>query len=225
MKGRIFIVALLLVFVCVPIMAQTNKAQIKEQRELKKQKRKSLDEKSSKTARKEAKKLEKEGWLVIPGKLPLDKQLERSYLMAEEYDDYGYPKFIVGSASSIGENYDAAKLQAMELAKLELAGLMESEIAALTDNTISNEQLSPEQAASIAKSVTASKSKIAQSFGRVITVIEMYRVVSSNKNKEVTVTIAYNHELALEATKKIIRKDLEERGDELHKELDKIVGW
>lgn len=225
MKRKLLIVALLSFFITVPIHAQTNKEQIKEQRELKKQKRKSLDEKSSKTARKEAKKLEKEGWTVIPGKLPLDKQLERSYLMAEETDDYGYPKFIVGTASSIGENYDAAKLQALELAKLELAGLMESEIAALTDNTISNEQLSPEQAASIAKSVTASKSKIAQSFGRVITVVEMYRIVKSNKNKEVTVTIAYNHELALEATKKIIRKDLEQKGDELHKELDKITGW
>lgn len=84
--------------------------------------KKELDSKSSKTARKEAKKLEKEGWKAAPGALPLEKQLDRSYLKQQEEDELGYPKFLMSEAMSIGENYDAAKAQAYELAKQNLAG-------------------------------------------------------------------------------------------------------
>ena len=37
--------------------------------------------------------------------------------------------------------------------------------------------------------------------------------------------IAYNDDMAKEAAKKAIREDLEERGDELHRKLDELLGW
>ncbi|MDE6036984.1 MAG: hypothetical protein K2G05_01830, partial [Duncaniella sp.] len=105
-------------------MAQTllTKEQIKERKELAKQTKKQLGEKASKTARKEAKKLAKEGWTVSPGALPMEKQLDKSYMMQYEYDKDGFPQFIMGEAMSVGGNYDAAKMQALELAKQNLAG-------------------------------------------------------------------------------------------------------
>ena len=71
-----------------------------------------VNRKASKAARDEAKKLEKEGWQVAPGALPLEKQLDRSYMMQYEFDESLYPKYIMGEAMSIGTNYDGAKMQA-----------------------------------------------------------------------------------------------------------------
>lgn len=204
--------------------AQSAKEQAKERKALVKQSRAELNDKASKAARKEAKKLKKEGWQTAPGALPIDKQLDKSYLMQYEQDDMGYPKFLMGEAMSIGQNYDGAKMQALELAKQNLAGQIQTEVTALVENTVANEQLEPEEAATVTKSVMASKNLISQSIGRVVTVVEVYRTLP-NKNKEVQVRIAYNSDMAKAAAKKAIRKDLENKGDELHGKLDKLLNW
>ena len=84
--------------------------------------------------------------------------------------------------------------------------------------------MAEEEAVSVTESVLASKNLISQSLGRVIPVVEVYRELP-NKNKEVLVRIAYNHDMAMEAAKKVIRKDLEEKGAKLHNQLDQVLGW
>lgn len=211
---------------CNNATAQTllTKEQIKERKELAKQTKKQLNEKASKTARKEAKKLAKEGWTTAPGALPLEKQLDKSYTMQYEYDEDGFPRFIMGDAMSVGGNYDAAKMQALELAKQNLAGQVQSEITALIENTVSNEQLTQSEAATVTRSILASKNMIAQSIGRVVPVVEIYRVVDGN-NREVMVRIAYSQEMAKAAAKAAVKKDLESRGEALHDKLDNLLGW
>ena len=130
----------------------------------------------------------------------------------------------MGEAMSIGQNYDAAKMQALELAKQNLAGQIQTEVTALIENTVANKQLEPEDAASVVQSISAGKNLISQSIGRTITVVEVYRTVS-NKNKEVLVRIAYNSEMAKAAAKKAIREDLDKKGEDLHNKLDKLLGW
>lgn len=203
-------------------MAQSEKDAIKERQETAKLSRSELNAKASKAARKEAKKLGKEGWMTSPGTLPIDKQLDKSYNMQYEYDETGFPRFLMGEAMSIGENYDAAKMQALELAKQNLAGQIQTEVTELIENQVSNKQLSAEQAASVTQSVSASKNLISQSIGRVIPVVEVYRV-KNNSNKEVLVRVAYNSKMALEAAKQAVRKSLEEKGDSLQNEVDKII--
>lgn len=204
--------------------AQITKEQIKERQEIQKASKAELNEKATKAARKEAKKLAKEKWTAAPGALPLEKQLDKSYLMQMEYDEDMYPKYLMGEAMSVGENYDAAKMQALELAKQNLAGQIQTEITALIENTVSNKQMAAEQAASVTQSVMAAKNLISQSIGRTITVIELYRT-KNNKNKEVLVRIAYNGNMAKAAAKKAVREQLEDKGEELHKKLDEILGW
>ncbi|WP_305115955.1 hypothetical protein [Duncaniella muris] len=204
--------------------AQSVKEQSRERQELAKASKKELNEKATKAARKEAKKLSKEGWKTAPGALPIEKQLDKSYMMQYQYDSEGFPQYIMAEAMSIGGNYDAAKMQALELAKQNLAGQIQTEITALVENTVANEQLSSEQAESITKSVMASKNLISQSIGRVIPVMEVYRTLQ-NKNKEVLLRIAYNSDMAMKAAKKAIKKDLEQRGESLHEKLDEILGW
>lgn len=204
--------------------AQNSGETMKERKELRKMSKNELNEKATKAARKEAKKLAKEGWTSAPGALPIEKQLDKSYLMQMEYDDNMYPKYLMGEAMSVGENYDGAKMQALELAKQNLAGQIQTEVTALIENTVANKQLQPEDAASVVQSISAGKSLISQSIGRVITVVEVYRTVS-NRNKEVLVKIAYNAEMAKQAAKKAIRDDLEKKGEDLQNKLDELLGW
>lgn len=126
--------------------AQLTKEQIQERREIQQESRDALNKKVSKAAKKAAKTMKKEGWLVTPGALPVDKQLNRSFTMQMEYDETLFPKYIMAEAMSIGETYDAAKMQAIELAKLNLAEQIQTEITALIENSVANNQLSQEEA-------------------------------------------------------------------------------
>ena len=154
----------------------------------------------------------------------MEKQLDKSYTMQMEYDNDMFPKYLMGEAMSIGENYDAAKMQALELAKQNLAGQIQTEVTALIENTVANKQLQPEEAASVIQSISAGKNLISQSIGRVITVVEVYRS-TNNKNKEVLVRIAYNSDMAKKAAKEAIRSDLDKKGEDMQKKLDELLGW
>lgn len=224
MKAPKFILSLVLVAFTMGVSAQTSKEIAKERKEIRKLSKAEFNEKASKDARKEAKRLQKEGWQAAPGALPMEKQLDKSYLMQQEYDENLFPKYLMGEAMSIGENYDAAKMQALELAKQNLAGQIQTEVTALIENTVANKQLQPEEAASVVQSVSAGKNLISQSIGRVLTVVEVYRTVS-NKNKEVLVRIAYNAEMAKAAAKQAVREELEKKGEDLHNKLDQLLGW
>ena len=115
-------------------------------------------------------------------------------------------------------------MQALELAKQNLAGQIQTEITALIENSVANEQMSGENAASVTRSIMASKNLISQSIGRTISVVECYRV-KSDKNKEVLVRIAYNGDMAKAAAKKAVRDNLEDKNEDLQKKLDEILGW
>lgn len=221
--STIVVVALMLM-VSGATFAHPANVQQKEHQAVTKASKKELNEKASKAAVKEAKKLTKEGWKTAPGALPLNKQLDRSYTMQYQYDSDGSPLYIMAEAMSVGGNYDAAKMQALELAKQNLAGLIQTEVTALIENTVANEQMDQGDAASITRSAMASKNLISQSIGRVIPVVEAYQVVNGN-NRQVLVRIAYSMNMAKSVAKKAIREDLEKRGDQLHGKLDDLLGW
>lgn len=194
----------------------------KERKEIRKMAKEELTDKVDKTTRKEAKRLEEEGWRVKPGALPLAKQLEKSYLMQMEFDEDLYPKYLMGEASSIGENYDAAKVSALSLAITNLAGQIQTEVSALVENTVANSQLSAGDATSITKTIMSSKNLISQSIGRTLTVVECYRI-NSKGNNEVLVRIFYSGKMAKQTVQNSIREQLEKEGDNLGEELDKIL--
>lgn len=204
--------------------AQLTEEQRKERKEITKASKSQLNEKASKAARSEAKRLKKEGWQTAPGALPIEKQLDKSYLMQYEYDNEMYPKYIMGEGMSIGGNYDGAKMQALELAKQNLAGQIQTEVTALIENTVANEQMSSEDAATVTRSVSAGKNLISQSIGRTLVVVELYRTLQ-NKNKEVMVRIAYNGDMAKKLAKDAIRKQLAKEGEDKQKKLDELLGW
>lgn len=207
--------------VCSVSYAQTTKETIKERKAIARLSKSELNQKASKVARKEAKKLTKEGWTVAPGQLPLEKQLDKAYGMYYEYEESGLPKYIIGDAMSPGATYDAAKMQALELAKTNLAGMIQTEVTALVESTVGNEQITQEQAASIVRTVQASKNLIVQRLGRTFTVTECYKTLP-NKTVQVRVTLAYNAKMAIDSAKDVIKAQLEAKGEELHDQLDAI---
>jgi hypothetical protein len=178
----------------------------------------------SKVAKKEAKQLEKDGWYVAPGALPLEKQLEKSYLKRLEEDEDGYPRFVVSTGNSLAQTQSAAKLQAMELAKLEIAGVLSSQIAATIDNQIANNQLNTKEAATLKKTVAASKNIIATKLVKLIPLVEIYRK-GKKSSVESQVTVAFSTELARQVALESMKESLQDDADIATKKLESIIGF
>lgn len=219
-----FLFTLLICAISASVAVAQSRETFEERKELRKMSKNELNSKATKAARKEAKRLKKEGWQPAPGALPLEKQLDRSYLMQMEYDEDMYPKYMMAEAMSIGSNYDAAKMQALELAKQSLAGQIQTEMTSLIENSVANEQLEAGEAVSVTKSIMESKNLISQSIGRVIVVSEVYRTLK-NKNKEVLVRVAYNSDMAKKVAKKAAKQSLEKESEEVRNKLDELLGW
>lgn len=210
----ILLLLLAFTFSAVAVQAQQNKKELKKE----------IKKKATKEARKEAKRYKKQDYNVAPGALPMEKQIETAWMRQYEMDEDGYPLYIVASGNSVANTTSAAKLQANELAKLELAGSISTQVAALIESSIANQQLNSEEAASVTKTVAAAKSIIAQELGRTIPLFEIYRTLG-NKNVEVNVRIAYNSKKANEVAIRAITKKLEEETDIAHDKLEKLMKW
>ena len=163
-----------------------------------------LKEKASKDAKKEAKRLQKEGWTVSPGGLPLEKQVDRLYMFLEDYDDDMEPVYVDGEGRSIAENFAAAQIQATELARMNIASKISSEATGIVDNMVANKMLADDQAASITTTLVENKSIFSQKLGRVQTPLTVTRELK-NKNKEVMVRMVTKVSSIKEIAKEAVR--------------------
>jgi hypothetical protein len=188
-----------------------------------KETRKNLNEKAGKIARKEGKRLIDEGFQVSPGSLPLKKQLDNSYMKLSETDPEGYPLWYTSNARATANTQAAAKLSAMELAKLDLAGQLGSNITGLVENSLANSQISEEEATSVQKVIAAANNVISASLGRVLVFTEFYKKVGDG-NIQCAVQIGTNAKLAEQQAKKAVRKKLEEETNVVREKLDKMLG-
>ena len=182
-----------------------------------------LKEKASKDAKKEAKRLQKEGWTVSPGGLPLEKQVDRLYMFLEDYDDDMEPVYVDGEGRSIAENFAAAQIQATELARMNIASKISSEATGIVDNMVANKMLADDQAASITTTLVENKSIFSQKLGRVQTPLTVTRELK-NKNKEVMVRMVTKVSSIKEIAKEAVRAELEKEGMELSEELKAYFG-
>lgn len=221
------LIVLMSLFMVGSVFAQTSddyKAFIKERKAIQKLSESERSAKVAKDIKKAVKQMEKEGWKVNMGALSLEKQLEKSQQMQYEFDmNTGLPKYIMGEGKVISSNYSAGKNQAMAQAKTELAGNIQTEVAALIEDKTGNNEIGQGEAVAFSESVQAAKQMIAQSIGRTIPVVECYRELN-NGNVEVQVRVFYNIEMSLQAAKKAMKEELEKKGDKLADQLDKLLG-
>ena len=184
---------------------------------------KQVKDRAIRDARKEARKLEKQGYKAPVGKLPIDKQLEKAWQCQYEMDSNGYPFYFIATARTTGSNYSAAQMQAVNLAKLDLAGQIQTRVNQLVEAKVANDEIRAEEAVSINSFVSASKNVISNTLGRVLILVEIYRV-NENGNNEVQVTLGYNSKLATQEAIKAVQKSMGEEAGELMDELDSLLG-
>ena len=225
MKKLMMVAMALIVAVSGTMYAQDAKEIRKQRKEVARLAKSEMKDRASKDARKEAKKLEKEGWVIFPGDLPLAKQLDRSYIMEYEYVQNAagsiVPKYLVGRGMATGEYYSAAQNAAVQLALQYVAGLAEIDITTLTETTLANRE--SDVVASVAEVVSASKNIVAKKIGEVAPIVTLHK---DGKNEvSVLVRVVYDRNTVMKAYKETIREQLEEKGDKLHEQLDEVLGF
>lgn len=176
-----------------------------------------------KDAKKQAKTFIKEGWKTAPGYPSIELQQLRASKIQNTFDDDFKPKFVYGSAQAIGPNYDAAKYQATELAKIDIAGKITSELAGIAETNLGNTQTDPEQAIAIVRTIGAYKNFVAAKLVNIVSVIDMYKK-ESNGNTTVSIGMFYDKEEAVKAGMQAIRDEMMKESKELGKELDALLG-
>ncbi len=206
-------------FFALVLATGTTMAQILTEKE-----RQELDSKASKSARKEAKRLMKQGWEPSPGALPVEKQLDRSYSMQYQYDpETGQPLYIMGEAMSTGTHYDAAKSQALELAMLNLVGQIQAEVERRANSHVANTQLSAEEARSITETLMNAQSSFSRKIGRLVPIVELSRTKKGG-SVEVLVRLSYREKKAMTMAMEILHEELKVENTSLQMKIEKL-GW
>lgn len=187
-----------------------------------KQAKKEIQSKAVKQARKEAKKFKKQGYDVTPGSLPMEKQLEYTWIRLYQRDEKGQSLFLSADGNAVAQTRTAAEMQALEAAKLNLAGQLETFIRAIIEANIANAQLSTEEAASVTEFLTAAKNVIVTSISQVDPAFKIYRNLP-NQHVEVNLKILVSRDQVMQEAKKRVREELRERLKGLQEKVDKLL--
>lgn len=180
-----------------------------------------IEYKPTKQVKKIAKQYAKDGWKVAFGAMPMAEQLQRAIYFQKELDDDGNSRYAVGRGQSEAQYYDAARGQALELARLDIASQFETSITAEAKSILGNEQ--GEAVASVVQTTKGVRSLVSQNLKQTIVVTEIHRELPKG-GYMVQISVAADRLQTIKAAKQAIRKELMKRGDSILKELDK-KGW
>jgi hypothetical protein len=158
----------------------------------------------------------------MPGELPMDKMIEQAWMKQLAEDENGIPKYITADGNAVAETKSAAEAQALEFAKLQLAGTLESNVASIVKGNLANVQESTADATSVTEIVQSSKNVIAQQMGYVNPAVKLYRDLK-DKKIEVQIRVFYEAEQSLVIAKKAVRKELKDKLKKTDEELDKLL--
>ena len=137
-----------------------------------------------KSAKKEAKTFAKEGWKVNAGYLSLEEQIANSKPILREQENW-----VVGEARSTGSFYDAARANALMAAKVNLAKVVESQIAGDGELLTGNQQEGKGNAVSAGKYKEVARTRFVSNITRPKMLMDCYRDLK-NGNVEVQIRIA-----------------------------------
>jgi hypothetical protein len=175
-----------------------------------------------KDVKKEAKKYTKDGYKVMPGNLPIEQQLNAAYIKQQEVDKEGVPVWITANGSSTAQTQAVAENSAIEIAKINLVGLIETNMRSVIEADLGNNQIDNETAASITKTLSVSSNKVFKKLGLVKPLFKVYREVG-DKNTEVQVLIGYNYEYVKRQILEEMKLDLEKTSADVREKNDKFL--
>lgn len=178
-----------------------------------------LSKANQKLLKKQLKEFKAEGWKVNPGQLPLETQLTKAFTSQSEVDAMGYEVWIVGEGRSTGSIYDAARTQALTVAKGEIATKMRTDMTSTIEQDLANEQFGADEAESIAKTIVSQQGRsIDQQLNRPKTLMECWRKLP-NGNTEVLIRCAISADTVSKLAKEAIKQA---RRDNLIKDVEKV---
>jgi|GEM_PF-1383648 hypothetical protein len=177
--------------------------------------------KVARDTKKEVKKLEKEGWTNIPGDMPVGQQLNNAWAKEAELDGEGFPKYIVANGESGGEFQSAAEMQAIELAKLNLVGLLETQMRSVIETEQGNNRLDAKTAASLSKTLQVATNKVSKKLKRVIPISKLMR--KKGKQTEIQVKLAYSYALAQQAIIDEMKEEMKVETEEMRTKYDAFL--
>lgn len=178
-----------------------------------------LSKANQKLLKKQLKEFKSDGWKINPGQLPLETQLTNSFKAQSEVDGMGYDVWIVGEGRSIGTIYDAARTQALTVAKGEIAQKLRTDMTSTIEQDLANEQLGGDDAESLAKTIVAQQGRsIDQTLSRPKTLMECFRKLP-NGNTEVLIRCAISSETVSKLAKAAIQQA---RRDNLIKDVERV---
>jgi hypothetical protein len=242
MKKALIIFSALFLFM---LLAQTGvDAQIKSRKELQKERKALMDrvkDKAIKEARKQADEYEKVfGWKTFEGDVPMPRMLEQSWMkqleMRQNPDGTETNAYIWASGNGVAKTKSAAEMQAIELAKVELAGQLKTYVAALTTSNIANAQISGVDAETEQNIVQSAKNITSATLTQIKPVVKLYRntipkkgLKTSGKQQlapgvtEVQVILFYDLYQADFQTRDAIKEELKEKMKDNEEELKKLM--
>ena len=178
-----------------------------------------LSKANQKLLKKQLKEFKAEGWKVNPGQLPLETQLTKAFTSQSEVDAMGYEVWIVGEGRSTGSVYDAARTQALTVAKGEIATKMRTDMTSTIEQDLANEQFGADEAESIAMTIVSQQGRsIDQQLNRPKTLMECWRKLP-NGNTEVLIRCAISADTVSKLAKEAIKQA---RRDNLIKDVEKV---
>lgn len=209
----LIVCVLAVAFTCPTVDAQSSAKTLKKE----------LKSKVEKDCRKTAKKLEKEGWKVMPGKLPLAKQMQESRFAEIDKDKNGEKLYFTGTHKATGGNYSAAKKIADDRARMEIAEHVNATISELVKGKLSSTNYGEGDIETIDEFVSSNKNLVSATLNGVYPVLEIYR--EKDNLVEVQVMVKANAADAVKNAKKVYRDELNKKSEKLAKELDEIVTY
>ena len=177
--------------------------------------------KVTRDTKKAVKKLEKEGWTNIPGDMPVGQQLNNAWAKEAELDGEGFPKYIVANGESGGEFQSAAEMQAIELAKINLVGLLETQMRSVIETEQGNNRLDAKSAASISKTLQVATNKVSKKLKRVIPLSKLMRV--RGKQTEIQIKLAYSYAMAQQAILDEMKLEMQNEAEDMRGKFDAFL--
>ena len=178
--------------------------------------------KISRDTKKEVKKLEKEGWTNLPGDMPIGQQLNNAWAKEGEIDEEGLPKWVVATGESVAEFQSVAEMNALELAKLRLVSLLESQMRSVVETEQGNNRIDPQTAASISKTMEVATNKVSKKLSRVMPIVKLQKTVKG-KNIQIQVKIAYNYALARKAILDEMKLEMQNETEEMRNKYESFL--
>ena len=211
MKLRLFAWTLLsLIVMAAPAMAQQSSKELKKE----------LRAKVERDCRKDAKQLEKDGWKVMPGKLPIEKQMQNARFAELDTDEEtGEQLYFIGTHKALGGNYSAAKQIADTRARGEIAQQVNSAIAQKITSQVASTDLGDND-----ELVAGSKTIVSAQLQGVVPVLEIYRE-GQNGQYEVQVTLKADYAKTMKAVKSALKNELKNKSEQLIIDLDKVLPY